>query len=311
MYMNEGEPSLPSRVRRLLRGDENRITWVLPSDEIFAESAFCNDVDGELDFPEDGLYGYTAQASSNRQNNEDGILLDTMTRAIIGADGMGHPPHGEIASALAIASVYQDTRQGVPLADIAERACAFLQREFAQRSIPQDPLNPSGTTLGYAREAIGKDGKKVEGWIVGDYTAMVIDITDRRIVYESCPQNLRAEVNAREGDHIVLAAMYADILTNSINAAEGLSKPPVYFHYDIPAGHTVVTLLYSDGVSNKVVSIEILETVLRCAREGRFTQAGRKIIDRVLTRRTRDNVSLVCMVSSGTTDNIIVATMIS
>lgn len=296
-FMPLEHPENPSR--QIFRGDESSILAMrnLPS---FSEMCICNDVDGQLSFPDEGIYGVTTHGGKwdgQKPKNEDGIYCNPAKRTIAGADGLGGEHHGELGSGLTLSSVYADTAlSDIPIEEIGNRACFYLSRRFEEEASKKlgytykiGSREMPGATLGFARERTNGDGQKsIEGFTIGDYKAMVIDLSVRKFLFISQDQ-------------------YRDprfpTTINNWVTPRGLHLPPAYFpKIEIPRGHTVVTLLFSDGITDGRYSHEvglqglqaqdIFDIVLRDP-----DNAYIHLVNEAIRRNTPDNVSVCIMLS--------------
>lgn len=307
-----------SSSRRITRGDLSLIQAV-SKEYGFTDRTIFDNTDGDIVLEDGGIYGITERG--RRDRNEDAIYGGD--GIIAGADGMGGHENGALAAALTLLHVHKK-RKAAPLSDIAKTASAFLQREFQQRNKPIKAFSAPGCTLGILRieEDMAGNPVAIEALTVGDYTAMIVDLTEQKLLYASKCQSFVQE-RIDEGTMSRAEAMTShgrNIITNSIMAnSVGLALPPVYHQQLIAPGHKILCIAFSDGVGDVMTPEDILDFVLRF---GEYTvpaiieEAKQRQIDSIPSKEgglggfwvniagartfipteTKDNVSAISMV---------------
>lgn len=236
-----------------------------------------------------------------RSNNEDQFLLERISDWIVVAvaDGMGGAAGGEVASWLAVNTVYRLIHQNVdrlPMTEIMEDCLVLAHERIRHRGETSFGNINMGTTLTFAAIAdkhdshahsrkvflghvgdsrlylLGKDGVRQ---VTRDHS-MTQHLLDCGVLTPQTAQNFR----------------YRNVIYKSLGGSREFDPDPVDM-LEVPQGS--ILLLCTDGLSNYLDPMDMW----RIVNHGRnLPRAARLMVDLALLRGGADNIT-VAMVSAG------------
>ncbi|MGN6694809.1 MAG: PP2C family protein-serine/threonine phosphatase [Aquihabitans sp.] len=241
----------------------------------------------------DVRWGSASHPGRVRDHNEDAVLAGPDVFAV--ADGMGGHAGGEVASALAVASLAAlDGLLGAadPVAAVAD-ALARTNADIVERSRADARLAGMGTTVaGIARTS----GRSVVLFHLGDtrvYRLRGGDLAqlteDHSVVGELVRSGAITEDEARRHPH-------RSVVTRALGVGDVIE--PVVTRLGVELGDCF--LVASDGLFNEVARADIARIL---AEPGPVEQRARALLDAALAGGGRDNVSVVVVATAGTTSS--------
>jgi protein phosphatase len=223
-----------------------------------------------------------------RTNNEDNVLIDPERGIFILADGMGGHQAGEVASDIAVKTVYQY---------LMERAEEKSKKTPVRKHLVLSLFKADNAIKAAARENFNLNGMgtTLVIMVVKHHTATICNIGDSRayLIRNGAQQLTRDQTM---GDYLVEHSKISrdkvpphlwHTLTQVVGATDNL----------VPALHTVklhkgdILLLCSDGLTNMVSDDEIEKTVL--LHNGDLSRAAEKLIECANKNGGADNISVV------------------
>jgi PPM family protein phosphatase len=214
-----------------------------------------------------------------RENNEDSVV--TSDRLIVVADGMGGPPGGEVASAIAVAltdAAFEGTSQ-----QELEAGARAANRAICDRAASDSHLRGMGSTLC----ALGLlDDGRVAVVNVGDTRAYLV--RDGSLTQLSHDHSVTAELVRRgeltEEESRVHA--YRGVLTRALGVGPIVEIESAT--YPLASGDRLVVC--TDGLTNEVAAEEIRNVAVAVADP---LSAVDGLVELALSRDARDNVTVV------------------
>jgi serine/threonine protein phosphatase PrpC len=219
-----------------------------------------------------------------RKNNEDAYKCDVEKGIFIVADGMGGCVAGEVASTLAVDTVYQvvSSKQDCPLLETLRESFYQANNRIYETGKNNSKYSGMGTTLTVA-------------WIKDDtiYTAHVGDsraylIREGKITSLTEDHSLVGEL-MREGGLTEEEAMVhpqKNILTRALGCSP-------FVEVDVSSTKMLVgdyLLLCTDGMSNLITSAEIVEVIIKTKD---IKKIVRKLVELALKRGGHDNITAI------------------
>lgn len=239
----------------------------------------------------DVRWGSASHQGRIRDHNEDALLAGPDVFAV--ADGMGGHAGGEVASALAVASLA--ALDGLltspdPQASVVE-ALATANDAILARARSDGRLAGMGTTIaGIARTAGGSvvlfhlGDTRVYRFRRGDLRQLT---EDHSVVGELLRSGAITEAEARTHPH-------RSVVTRALGVGEDID--PVVAIVDVEVGDCF--LVASDGLFNEVPRDQIAAVL---GAPGTVEQRSRDLLDAALDGGGRDNVSVIVVAVAGTT----------
>jgi serine/threonine protein phosphatase PrpC len=227
-----------------------------------------------------------------RQNNEDCIRSDDNLGLYLLADGMGGHNAGEIASALAVDSVYKLLSSGTPnstaedIFDLMEKAMHEAHLEISARARTSFSLMGMGTTLVIA--------------VVRDKTAYIAHAGDSRayLFSPSHQEGKNLEQITRDhtmGDLLLESGIPRGLIPekqfHTLTRAVGYDEAPAPDFNTVELDGESMLLLCSDGLTDMLTDSEIGNVLLN-GHEKLETLAD-ILIDTANAKGGRDNVSVL------------------
>ncbi len=227
-----------------------------------------------------------------RNNNEDAVAYDVQHQMVVLADGMGGYNAGEVASAMAAATVMSEMRRWLSeharLANQSElRRALQLSLETANQTIFNAAnANPHHAGMGTTVvAAVFQDAQILTGhvgdsrcyrWRQGVLTQLT---RDHSLLQEQIDAGLISP-------ELALFATHKNLVTRALGAEEQVAVE--MNEYRIEAGDRY--LFCSDGL-NDMISDEHIKTILE--RSGTLAQTAQALIDAANDSGGRDNVSVI------------------
>ena len=236
-----------------------------------------------------------------RKNNEDCIRTDDDLGVYLLADGIGGHNAGEVASALAVETVYSILRSNIERTEIdgyfelMVHAMQTAHWEINSKASTRSSLSRMGTTLVVA--------------LFREETAYIAHAGDSRCyLYQNAAlPHLKRDSNKLKrltDDHTVgfqrlasgvpieqIPKKYFHTLTQSI----GCGNPPTPDFKVVEFNQGDLLLICSDGLTDMLSDVEI-EAILACRDTSLDTLAG-NLIDHANSNGGRDNISVVLVTS--------------
>ncbi|MBL0224547.1 MAG: serine/threonine-protein phosphatase [Geobacteraceae bacterium] len=240
-----------------------------------------------------------------RQNNEDCILTDDKCGIYLLADGIGGHNAGEVASSLAVETVYRTLRSNIAHTavdgyfELMVHAMHAAHWEISTKAQSDPALMRMGTTLVVA--------------VVRENKAYIVNAGDSRCyLFQSGPcadfdpllESMGNKIKRLTHDHTVGDLLLArgvaigmipkkqfHTLTKSI----GCGSPPYPDFNIVEIKQDDVLLICSDGLTNMLTDAEI-EAVLSHGEDSLDSRAA-ALIDAANANGGRDNISIVLVTS--------------
>jgi protein phosphatase len=240
-----------------------------------------------------------------RQNNEDCILTDDTLGIYLLADGIGGHNAGEVASALAVETVYGVLRSNLihtAVDDYYELMVHAIQTahwEISSKAITSELFNRMGTTLAVA--------------VVLDNKAYIVHAGDSRCyLFQSGPyphldpllENEAIKIQRLTHDHTVGDQLLASGVAveeipkkqfHTLTQSVGCGDPPLPDFNVIEFKQGDVLLICSDGLTDMLSDAEI-ETILSQGSEC-LDSLAEKLISAANANGGRDNISVILVAS--------------
>jgi protein phosphatase len=236
-----------------------------------------------------------------RQNNEDCIRTDDCRGIYLLADGLGGHSAGEVASALAVDTVYAALNSSIAntatddLFDLIANAIRAAHWEINTKARTSLSFMGMGTTLVVV--------------VVRDNTAYIVHAGDSRCyLFHAEPHPHPNPPLEREGirfqrltnDHTMGDRLLANGISreqipenqfHNLTQAVGCDAPPIPDFSTVELNRSDILLLCSDGLTDMLTDAEI-EAVLANGDADLETLAG-NLIDAANAKGGRDNISVV------------------
>ena len=235
-----------------------------------------------------------SDTGSVRQHNEDNFGYDAERGLIVLADGMGGYQAGEVASAMAVTSIFQAVEQlqlvrddsgEAPLAraDILKRAVEHANRLIYDTALEEEECRGMGTTL--TASWFG-DGKLTMAH-VGDsrlyrYRGYRLDLlsTDHTVVQELVDNGFYSREEAKNSAQ-----------RNIVTRALGVDSTIEIDIRELPTRLGDIYLLCSDGLNDMIDEQEISNILRRSSTDLEYGAA--ELVDRAIENGGLDNVTVV------------------
>jgi protein phosphatase len=223
-----------------------------------------------------------------RSNNEDAVFADAANGLFILADGMGGHAAGEVASAMAVATIRRHLPPLAPpppaAADCLQRAVVDAGREIHQAALADPQRRGMGTTL----SVLYLDGETAQLAHVGDSriyrlrNGLLEQLSiDHSLVAEQLRQGLISQEEAR-----------ASQLRNILLQAVGLEDQVEVFLCRQPLKRDDLYLLCSDGLNDMLDDGQIGNLLNR---ELPPEQIAAGLIEAANNAGGRDNISVIVL----------------
>lgn len=227
-----------------------------------------------------------------RSLNEDRIVVGERIWAV--ADGMGGHAAGDVASA-----IVQRELRALDRADlVTEDILAGIERanaDIVQYAIDYPECAGLGTTVsGIAEVAIG-----------GAHHWAIFNVGDSRVYRWFAGQLSRATVDHSEVEELVFAGQISEAeakthpLRNVITRSVGTRPAPAVDLWVLPQSARERFLVCSDGLTGELED----EDIARVLGEVPVDAAAGLLVDEVLRRHARDNVSVIVIDVESPTDD--------
>lgn len=222
-----------------------------------------------------------------RDRNEDALLIDNELRLWVVCDGMGGHRGGQVASQLAVATIADSLRSGVPAGDRPDplaSAIAAANRAVYLRGRSDRELFNMGTTVVAIRlennvlHLCHVGDSRIYRWRQGDFQQLT---RDHSLV------NLYA-------DNPGLAAKFGPAGSNVIVRALGLREEVEIDHQRQRIEHGDMYLLCCDGLTD-MVDDWILKEVMADGAVGAVDECADTLIRAALNNGGVDNVTVVVL----------------
>jgi protein phosphatase len=230
-----------------------------------------------------------SDVGKKRANNEDAYLLDDEQNLYIVADGMGGHQAGEIASSLAVKTIYETLRARsgeAPVHEALPRAVKLASATIFHAAQEKPDLHGMGTTV---------TGLSFEHDRADPIMACLAHVGDSRAYL------LRGEqIEQLSSDHTWVAEQVREGLITPAQAARSpfrhVIARSVGFEEDVdvdtrifPVREGDILVLCSDGLSNLLSPEEIQDTVL----EGFLRDGPRRLVKLANERGGDDNITVL------------------
>lgn len=214
-----------------------------------------------------------------RPHNEDSYVADVDLGLWVVADGMGGHESGEVASAIASATIRERIARGASLRSAITAA---------HRCIQSIGTEGNGAGMGTTVVALRLTGRDYELAWVGDSRAYLFDGTalvplsrDHSLVQELVDAGAISEVEAHSHPQ-------RHVITQSVGIREMADPMPDVTSGKLTAGNWV--LLCSDGLTGELADDEIARLF---AESRSLREATQNLLNQCLDRGARDNVTIV------------------
>ena len=200
------------------------------------------------------------------------------------ADGMGGHSAGEVASSMACSTVKEAVGPGEFSIAGLNAAVEAANRAIFERSRSVPGCRGMGTTLVFA---CGKEGEAVVA-NVGDSRAYHFSKKEGKLRQITRDHSLVQELMSagRMTAEEALVYPYKNVITRAVGTAPSVSAD--IFEVELSDGDAL--LLCSDGLTNEVPEVRILEALKKC--NGDPDEACETLTERALAGGGRDNVSV-------------------
>jgi protein phosphatase len=224
---------------------------------------------------------YFSHPGLARGNNEDSFLLLPQYGLWAVADGMGGHNCGEVASAIAIATLRQDIGKGASLVAAIQNSHKAIQTEAAK-----DPLlNGMGSTVVAVKIAAGR----FQAAWVGDSRAYLWRSKLQRLTKDHSVVQMMLDqglIDEREA----LAHPYKSVITQALGVADSDSVMVDTVENSIEKGD--ILLLCSDGLNSEVPDAQI-EAIL--ASDADLEQKTQQLVAAALANGGNDNITVILL----------------
>ncbi|MDD2898831.1 MAG: protein phosphatase 2C domain-containing protein [Desulfuromonadaceae bacterium] len=246
-----------------------------------------------------------------RQNNEDCILTDDDLGIYLLADGIGGHNAGEVASALAIETVYTILRSNIAHTDVEDffelmvHAVQAAHWEVNSKSLSHDSFTRMGTTLAVA---VMRDDK---AYIVhaGDSRCYLLPggshpHTDPPVTLQALAVGKTLKIMRLTHDHTVGDQLLANGIAmgdipkkqfHTLTQSVGCGNPPYPDFNSVEFKRGDLLLICSDGLTDMLADAEIEAILTR-----RDTGIDTLVVDLINAANAnggRDNISVILITS--------------
>lgn len=230
---------------------------------------------------------YLTDKGLKRDSNQDNFLINQDLGIFIVADGMGGHFGGEVASAMAVATVeevFKDPRsQAMSARELLEHAFAEASRRIFDKALDEPKLNGMGTTMvmGYMKNNTFYVANVGDSRCYLYKKPYVWQLTeDHSLLNEQIRSGIMTEEQAR-------AVVGRNVITRSVGFEREVV--PDIIEKDITSGE--IFLLCSDGLSSLVADEKINEIM----NSGFASQIVERCVEQALNNGGDDNVTVLAV----------------
>jgi protein phosphatase len=239
-----------------------------------------------------------------RQNNEDCILTDDSLGIYLLADGLGGHNAGEVASALAVETVYRVLRSNIAHTategyfELMVHAMHAAHWEINTKALSSPSFMSMGTTLVVA--------------VLREQKAYIVNAGDSRCYLLQCETRPASAVESNQctlrlltHDHTVGDMLLARGVSigqipkkqfNTLTQSVGCGSPPYPDYNIVEIRQDDVLLICSDGLTNMLTDAEI-EAILVANGGASLDTLVAELVDAANAHGGRDNISVVLVKS--------------
>lgn len=232
-------------------------------------------------------FAATTHPGLRREKNEDKFEADEALGLWVVADGMGGHSNGEVASAIACATIHAEVAKGIDLARAIEDAHQAVLREISAR----DAGNNMGTTV----VALRLTGKQYQIAWVGDSRAYLYDGTLRQLTRDHSAVNDLLDSGAITPDQAVNHPQ-RNALTRSLGVSATNASSVSVVTGKLQTGQQL--LMCTDGITDELTDHAIanelslngdLRTQVDALQAAALAQGGRDNLTLIVLGRPRRN----------------------
>jgi PPM family protein phosphatase len=243
-----------------------------------------------------------SDTGKKRSHNEDAYLVDDEYRVYVVADGMGGHVGGEVASSLAVKTIYEDVKRR--RREIVELERATPPNEHPAMRVLQEAVKHACSTIyhkGQVEPELNGMGTTVTGLTFVDDVALLAHVGDSRAYL------IRGNrIDQLSNDH---TWVNEQVKAGLIDEAQAKRSPlrhyiarSVGYEADVDVDARAIAVkegdiyvLASDGLTNLISKDEITKVV----RQGFLREAPRRLVELANARGGDDNITVIVLYVNG------------